>query len=263
MSTIPCPTPHCDRPRPGNRHLCGACEAELARALGDVAWLAGELDVVLSRQGSHTAGVRSAGVPLPYDPRASEAAAVLKSALVGWVRELLSWHAEEWPADDLADIAAWLLVRVERLVMHPAAEEAVGEICSAVRAAVRLVDRPVERVYAGPCGAEKDGQECPEALYARPDAVRVTCRACGAVYDVADRREQMLDSIGDLLLVAAQAAHVLTLLGEECTGERIRQWAFRGRVLAHGHDGQGRPLYRISELREQRAKTQRRERMSA
>lgn len=255
MSAIPCPTPHCDRPRPGNRHLCGACEADLARALGDVPWLAGQLDVVLSKQGSHAPAGRRTGVPLPYDPRATEAAYVLKSALVGWVRLLTDASTvlagAEAPYDHLPSIALWLLARLEELVMHHAAGEAVDEICSAVRSAIRLVDRPADLVYAGPCGNDVTVDEpCPEALYARPDAVRVTCRVCRSVYDVEDRREWMLDAVEGMLFRAADMAHVLTSLGWPCTQGQIRQWASRGRVVAHGVDGQGHPVYRVSEVRE-------------
>lgn len=256
MSAIPCPTPGCRYDRPGHRMLCGGCEADLTRALGDVPWLAEQLDITLAKQGSHAPAGRSAGVPLPYDPRATEAGFVLKSALVGWVRILVEAHPEGGPADTLPDVAVWLLARVERLAMHHDAGSAVDEIRSAVWHGIRLIDRPADLVYAGPC-------PCGTDLYARPEAPQVTCRGCGTEHRVADRREWMLAAIDDALFHAAGAAHVLTSLGEECSAERVRQWASRGRVLAHGCDGQGRPLYRISELREQRAKTQKRERMSA
>lgn len=248
--SAPCPTPSCRYDRPGHRMLCGGCEADLARALGDVPWLAVQLDVVLSKQGSHTPAGRRTGVPLPYDPRATEAAAVLKSALVGWVRELLSWHTEEWPADDLPSIAVWLLARVERLAMHHAAGEAVDVICSAVRSAIRLVDRPPDLLFAGQCGNVLDGQVCETGLYARPDAARVRCHGCDRIYDMADRRADMLDAVEGMLFRAADMAHVLTSLGWPCTQGQIRQWASRGRVVAHGVDGQAHPVYRVSEVRE-------------
>jgi hypothetical protein len=249
--------------------LCGGCEADLARALGDVPWLAAQLDVVLSKQGSHAPAGRRTGLPLPYDPRATEAAFVLKSALVGWVRILVEAHPEGRPADTLPAVALWLLARVERLAMHHAAGEAVDEICSAVRSAIRLVDRPADLVYAGPCGNDVTVDDpCPEALYARPDAVRVTCRTCRAMYDVEDRREWMLDAVEGMLFRAADMAHVLTSLGWPCTQGQIRQWASRGRVVPHGVDGQGHPVYRVSEVRERlrvvREREQaKRERMSA
>lgn len=257
--SAPCPVPSCRYDRPGNRMLCGGCEADLARALGDVPWLAAQLDITLAKQGSHASGGRSASIPLPYDPRATEAAFVLKSALVGWVRILVEAHLEDGPADNLPAIGVWLLARVERLAMHYAAGEAVDEVCSAVRAGIRLVDRPAALWYAGPCSIETSGEGCQADLYARPDAATVKCRACGTTYDVVQRRQWMLDAIDDALFHAAGLAHVLTSLGWACTAERIRQWASRGRVVAHGCDGQGRPVYRVSEVREKLADAKRRE----
>jgi hypothetical protein len=267
LSAIPCPVPWCDRPRPGDRQLCGACEADLARALGDVPWLARQLDITLAKQGSHAGGGRSASIPLPYDPRATEANYVLRSALVGWVRvqteTILAtagpvcercahpscrWitHTLTLPGDTLPSMARWLLEDAERLAMHAAAEEAVDEIVSAVRSGIRLIDRPPVLWFAGPCTAAG----CSADLYARTDAARVQCRDCGATYDVVARRQWLLDAIEDALFHAAGAAHVLTSLGWPCAAGRIRLWAHRGRLVAHGVDGQGRPVYRIGEIRE-------------
>lgn len=252
--------------------LCGGCEADLARALGDVPWLAGQLDITLARLGSKhdggtgepnddpTPAVLRIG-PLGFDAGASEAKWVLKNALVGWVRILVQTHPEDYPADTLADIAVWLLARVERLAMHHDAGSAVDEIRSAVWHGIRLIDRPADLVYAGPC-------PCGTDLYARPEAPQVTCRGCKAEYRVSDRREWMLATIDGTLFHAAAMAHVLTSLGWPCTQGQIRQWASRGRVVAHGVDGQGHPVYRVSEVRERlmvvREREQaKRERMSA
>lgn len=56
MSNIPCPVERCDRPRPGHRPMCGACEAELFRALAAVPELEVELETTRARQTSHSAG---------------------------------------------------------------------------------------------------------------------------------------------------------------------------------------------------------------
>jgi hypothetical protein len=254
--------------------VCGGCEAELKRALADVLWLAAELDTTLAKQGSKATGGRSASIPLPYDPRATEAAAVLRSALVGWVRVLAEDVADaavpygptceqcqhpscRWilwlpgpAADTMPAMARWLLAGAERLVMHAAADEAVGEICSAVRSAIRLIDLRAERGFAGPCHAIVDGRVCGASLYARADAAKVRCRQCGAEYEVGERHEWMLASREDKLLPAALAAHALTSLGWPVTGERIRQWAHRHRILAAGTDAQGKALYRVREIRQ-------------
>ena len=265
MSRTPCPVETCDRPMPGSRVICGACEADIARALDAVPGLTADLDVTLARQTSRTTAGRSAVVPLPFDPRASEAAWVLRSALAGWVRQLQDAKPEDWPADTPQDMAAWLSQRLQRLAAHPAAPEAHGEICGAVRAAQRVTDRPAERQFAGRCG-------CGRALYAKPGARTVRCRDCDAQpLDVEAQREAMLAAIADQLMTAVQVADVLTRLAAPLPADTVRHWARGGRLIAHGHDAGGHALYRVSEVREllieklkreQRAKAKR-ERMSA
>src|SRR5690606_2934282 len=99
-----------------------------------------------------------------------------------------------WPEDSCESMAAWLSARLQRLVRHPAAPEAHGEITAAVRDARRVVDRPQERRFAGYC-------DCGAALYARPGAATVRCRDCDAdPYDVDERRQAMLAAVADQLM---------------------------------------------------------------
>lgn len=256
MSHLPCPTEHCDRTRPGHLQVCGACAAELQRALADVPELAQELETTLTRQTSSGGAGSGSETPLPYDPRATEAAAVLRSALVGWVRALQEEHAEGWPADTLPDMSAWLLARHQRLIGHAAAEEAVGEICAAVRAAGRVIDRAPDSVFAGPCG------ECGQGLYVRADAATARCRnpECEELNEPVDvdvQRATMLAQIGDQLLHAAMMSATLHHIGVDVPAGTIRWWAFenldaeppvRRRLFDHGADANGRPLYRVDEV---------------
>lgn len=266
MSAVPCPIDGCDHPARSG-YPCGGCEADLRRALEAVPDLARELDTTLSRQTSRTTGGKSAQTPLPYDARASEAGWVLRSALVGWVRVLAEdvpvregpWcvrcehpscgavRYSRGPVDTCESMAAWLSAGLQRLVRHPAAPEAHGEITEAVRAAQRVTDRPAERQFAGRCPG------CGEALYAKPGAGQVRCRTegcdAGAV-EVDAQRETMLAAIADQLMTATAAADVLTHLAAPLKAELVRQWGSRGRLIAHGHDQHGHPLYRVSDVRD-------------
>lgn len=243
MSTVICPVDRCDRPRRGDQQICGACAGQLARALGDIPMLATQLDISLSRQTSNSGGGRSAETPMPYDLRASEAAYILKSTLVSWVHAISEQDNLAQPADTLEAMARWLLARHAALCGYPAAEEAVDQICAAVRNAERAIDRPAERWFAGPCSCGTD-------LYAKPGAPVVTCRDCGLTYDVADRRKWLLEASEDQLAYGALIAHALTTMGQPVTPERIRTWAARGRIIAHGTDPRGRPQYRVGDVRE-------------
>jgi hypothetical protein len=262
VANVQCPVTECDRPRRGSEHVCGACAGQLGRDLGDIPALVDQLEVTLSRQTSGGAGGGNER-PLPYDPRASEALDALRTTLVGWTRVLLDGMTRPegprcegcahpsctlidyttWPRDTLTDMARWLLRRHRSLIRHPAAQEIVEEVGDVVRAAGRVIDRPAERWYAGPC-------TCGVDLYARVGAVRVMCLACGAEHHIDQRREYLLSSLRDMLATASQAAHILTQLlgsGVVLQPRTVRNWAVRGHIIAKGTDRQGRPLYRVAE----------------
>ena len=260
MSRIPCPVDGCDLPARSGL-MCGACEAELARALASVPDVLGDLDVTLSRQTSRMGrGGHGSSAPLAFDPRASEAGYVLRSALAGWVRVLQEAQPEEWPDDTAQAMAAWLSQRLSRILKHPAAPEAHGEITAAVWRAQRVTDRPADRQFAGRCA-------CGAALYVKPGASMVQCRECEAKpVKVAEQRDAMLAAIADQLMPAHQAADILTRLAAPLPAATVRKWAERGRLIAHGHDAHGHSLYRVSDVRdllveklarEQRAKAKR------
>lgn len=255
----PCPIPDCERPAPGGQPVCGACRADLERALRAVPDLARELDLTLSKQTSKTPGGRSSVVPLPFSRRASEAAYVLRSALVGWVRDLsetapvhqgppcracghLSCLLIAGPSDDMGSMALWLLAGFERLLSHPAVDEAYGEIADAVRGAERATDRPAERQFAGRCA-------CGVALYAKPGAAVVQCRDCDAApVQVSSQLDQMRERVRDQLAHPFGASKLLARLEIKAPESTIRRWAAQGRIVAHGTDERGRCLYRIGDV---------------
>lgn len=245
MSRVPCPIDGCDHPARSG-YMCGGCQAELARALNAVPEVVAELETTLSRQTSRTtSGGRSSETALPYDARASEVLYVLRSALVGWVRQLQEAQPEQWPGDTPQGMAAWLSERLQRLVRHPAAQEAHGEIVTAVAAAQRVTDRPAERQFAGRCPS------CGEALYARPGVSVVQCRADGCKakpVEVGTQLDQMRDRIRDQLAHPTGAAALLARLEIKAPESTIRRWAAQHRILAHGTDQRGRNLYRIGDI---------------
>ncbi|GIH91965.1 hypothetical protein ACFFMN_33845 [Planobispora siamensis] len=284
MSSLPCPVPYCDRLMPAHLHVCGACEARLIRDLAAAPDLADELDVTLTRQARtgasgaradadeldlHT-GLAVRRAPLPWVEAAAEARDILKSALVGWWRELegdgigpycgacehpsCEWvHLGRTPDDSIAGIAAWLARHVARLVAHPAAEEAVDELAVAVATARHAIDRAADRIYAGPCDA------CGLDLYARPGAATVACACVDAtgrrrVYDVAARRGWMLDQVSEMIGNASWVASVSTALGYVVSPSTVRTWGGRGRLTIRGHSAplnagaDPHPLYRVGDV---------------
>lgn len=269
--SLNCPTPNCDRVMPGHLRVCRACSADLLRDLADVPSLDTHLEIAIARQsrmGDRDAGARSTETALPWDQRAREAANILRSALVGWHR-VLAEDAQavqgpicpscehpscEWidlgrtPADTLTSLARRLLRHRTRLLAHQAAAEAVDELTDAVHQARLIIDRPADKIYAGPCN------QCERDLYARPGSPVVDCGPCKLRYDVQVRREWMLTHAEEMIGTSVWVANVATGLGFKVSPSTVRMWAKRGRLGVRTYapslnaDREPHPLYRVGDV---------------
>jgi hypothetical protein len=233
--------------------LCPICEDEFARALGCVAGVLVDLDVALSRQAriGDTSGRRSAETPLPLSLAASDAAADLGAVLRAARALIEAEKALRGRAQGIADDAAWLRRRRADLLARPDAAAVVDAVLRAIAHAVRTIDRPPASWYAGVCWAPLEGPgqlQCPADLYAPAGAVAITCRACGARHDAERRRAWLLEQVEDRLAPATLLARAISGLGANVNPGRIRAWAHRGRIVAHGIDPRGRPLYRVGDV---------------
>jgi hypothetical protein len=247
----------CDRPI-HDWTFCPSCSAQLEQDLAEIPAYVDELNTALTRQTAmgERSGSKSAEKPLPYDTRASEALSVLRSTLVGWVKVAVEEDGARWPADTHEGMARLLLGRLGWLRTHPAGNEAVEEIGAAVSLSRRIIDRPADRWFAGPCS------ECSEALYARPGAAQVTCKTCSLVYDVAELQEYLRKSLEGHLATAREISGLCKhMFGEWVTTAMIRGYVHRGSVAAHGSktDTRGKtvPLYRMGDVFDAAEKAQR------
>lgn len=256
----------CDCGRPvADAYACDDCAWRLKQALGQIIGWDGpvgrvhgldvDLEIALMRLSKIGGGGKRTGtMPLMYDPRASLAHAALRSTLVGWVRvahEAYGAHgaSEAFPADTLPGMARWLLARVERIRHHEAAGEAVRDITGAVDHALRIVDRPADRWYAGICGANAaDHDWCHQDLYAAVGAAVIQCPACRSTWDVKARRDWLLRQAEDQLAHAALIAQALSALGTLATPVMISRWISEKQLQAKGIDTAGRKLYRVGDV---------------
>jgi hypothetical protein len=242
----------CGQPVP-DAFLCAPCTRDLQEALqaitgtGSQHGLATDLDLALSRQGSHSgAGVRrGCASVVPFDERAAAAARRLLAALsYAWGCVCMDDARVSQPRRDLTDLARWLLTHIRPLRQLEDAAVISARILAAVAAARRAVDLPPERLYAGPCG------HCRTPLYADPGAAWVTCHrhdpAWGALVEA--RRDWMLAQVTDVLAHAAEAVRLLGLVGVDVRPVQVSRWAARGRLPAHGTDQCSRALYRLGDL---------------
>lgn len=258
--------------------LCTRCTVDLERDLGDVTGIVNDLEISYTRQvrlGSRV-GARSVDTPVPYNAKAGVLLEQLRNSLSTWVRDVLEDNIQlagptcracahpscaatrrrQGPGDGLPAMAQWLLVRINVLRHHRQVVDLAQDISDVLEKARLLVDRPADRWYAGPC-------DCGYELWVEANASGVRCEACDTVHVVEKRREWLLAEAKDRLATASVIAAALTTFGAECTPDRIWKWAQRGRLLSHGRDGQGRPLYRVGDVDELLAtQTRRRERAS-
>lgn len=243
----PCMVDWCDRPV-GDGYVCQHCGDRLARALGDVPALWEELDITLTRQARYSepegrGGERS----LPFNLKASDVGRALSGTLNTWCRLIAEERGKDLPEDHPPTVARWMLHHVTWLRHHRAGADAVDEIVSAVNKVRWAVDRPPERIYAGPC------QDCGGDLYAKPDAAQVECRPCGVFYDVAEMVSWMRTEAQGRLVTAKEGALLLCKFGYETTRNRIDLWHFRKLIAVAGHDPEGRNLFSIDALIERAA----------
>ncbi|MGR6923107.1 hypothetical protein ACU635_53385 [[Actinomadura] parvosata] len=215
-----------------------------------------ELEVTLTGRARMSAGAlrRSSERRLPFHIAASDKAHALKHVLVSWARLVSDERGVRLPADGLVSISKWLVKHVEWLRHHPAGGEVVAEVHDAVQAVRIVIDRPPDRLYAGPCDA------CGMPLYARPGDAEVSCRHClteggeRLFYDIAARRKWMLGEIEHFVGNSARVASVLAGLGVKVSASTIRVWAKRGRLTPCSYDkpskpgGDPLPLYRVGDV---------------
>ena len=143
----------CGRPSGDQATACVTCAQKASQALLWVAeWLADDLVTATARQ-TALGGGRSGGkptkaseAPLPLDLRASEALAVLRNTLSGWVRVIADDHHGSHPTNTVKAMARWLVPVIGWARGQEYGPELIDEIQAAVGQALAAVDRPIRRV---------------------------------------------------------------------------------------------------------------------
>lgn len=264
----------CGRPA-GSSAICGDCSQKLQIALGDISSYWCDLDTVKARQTRYgdSGGGRGGEKPLPVDARflswdadGSRLQEAVKNTMGTWARTVLDERPtlngpthdtclhvscsiirrSRPPRDDVASVCRYLLGHADWIRTQHWAPEILDELTDLAGQLRRMVDRPAEKWFAGPC------DHCKRDLYAKTGAAVVECKECQVTYDVQERRGWLLDQINDQLFTAAEIARAVSWLGSDpLTPERIRTWAARKRITSHGTTlvkGRWMPTYRVSEV---------------
>jgi hypothetical protein len=241
-------TCNCGRPTRDDAYVCETCLSGLFRALGEVPWLTRELDTTIAKQraAGSSDGARSTETPMPFHIAASDARSALRQAMFTWIKfcteEKIRHRGgrDGWPLDNLPAMSRWLMCRVDGLAFSDLGFDACEEITNAIAQCRRVIDRPAERRYAGPC-------ECGRDLYHKPGAVEVKCRDCERVYVVAELNEWMRDQVLGRLVTAQEGSGLLCKFNLETSVRAIYDWDERGRVIAHAGGGR-RKLFLFDDL---------------
>ncbi|MCW2785226.1 MAG: hypothetical protein JWP74_1743 [Marmoricola sp.] len=241
----------CGKPTRDNAYVCETCLSELARALGEIPWTVEQLDISLqkARGVDYTTmgGSASSESPLPVSFPAFEALTNLRQVIVMWVRfcdeEAIRHQSPTtaFPKDTLVSMSRWLMWRIDGLALNDLGGDAVSEITRAVGRARQVIDRPAEKVYAGPC-------ECGRDLYAKPKAKMTKCKGCEREYDVEEMRDWMRTAVTGRLVTAREGSTLLGRFDLPTAQKTIDSWHDRKRILDHGCNPTGARLYLIDDL---------------
>lgn len=281
-----CTRPGCSAAMLADGTVCWTCTQAGILDLGTVADWGTELITALTRQTrigrgeNHSTGQRDEN-PLPVDLRISELHSELHHVLAAWTerirRALDLWTPRPaWPLCAAAETtlcahdscrsivndpqkATLSLADMARLLAdHPRwirRQDDAGRVLDVLdRAASRMVkalDLPLDMVGLGPC----DSDDCSEVLRSPRDQAYVTCRGCGAVYSVDQRREARLRRADGLRATPSLLAVVLSDIyaaehGIVLTRNTITQWDTRDKKLhRRGTTASGQAKYRVGDVR--------------
>lgn len=164
----------------------------------------------------------------------------ITETLQTWAGELAKYAGQAQPYQ--VPRAVWwyrALVGVEGWEQAPAC---IQELSKAISWAVRLVDRPPDRTYAGPCPA------CGQDVTAPPHSATAQC-VCGQTIDVAQAQEQMRADLEEMLLPKLWAhAAAEYIVGRKIPDKTLDTWDRRGQLLTLPAGGGRAPGWRVADI---------------
>lgn len=236
-------TCHCGRPLRDTQAICDGCTDAIGRALGQVAWLADELETTITKRRAiaNESGPRSSSEGLPWHEKAADAGRHLRVILVGWVRLCHDERVRHQsptsglPVDTLTGMARWLMWRLDGIQQHAAAVDAHHEITDAVRDCLRVIDRPPPREFVGSC-------DCGRDLYRRGGG-DARCRGCGLEWSADVLLDWMRGQVMARNVTVREGAGLLGRFGFVVPLRTVEDWAERGRLPRAGSTPEGAAVY--------------------
>jgi hypothetical protein len=211
--------------------LCFDCTRGLAGRLADVPVLLAELDNTLARMTATTTSVGSTGHPpgsVHPDMSVAAIAGLLRVSCAGWAHAL----------DRHVSTAPWkhLLKHLPDVRMQNWSVMLDRDLAMRMADGWQRVDRPEERWYAGVCGADipdaRGHALCQQVLWAKLDDSEITCRYCGTIWTVPERRDWLIRTAEDFEGNATMVASVVSYVTQKRVAPAtVRSWSFRGLLI--------------------------------
>jgi hypothetical protein len=265
----------CGRPTPDG-YACVADAVDRPRQLlAEITdMLPAALDVAhrQARHGTSTGGSGKPGSALPIDLGATARLDGVRTALTTWARHVAEERGVTVAGDGepILVAARWLADHCEWMRHREECAEFLGDVEACARIVRGIARGPADRVYLGPCGAERkhgglcaggvcfeddftdecdcwchrgEVKDCDGDVYGLPDGDTGRCWTCGAKVDQDERQKWLTAEVRQRAYRASELEHAYGL-----NSATVRKWAERGLIVAHGRDGQGRPLYLLGEV---------------
>lgn len=177
-----------------------------------------------------------------------------------------------WPQPHTRSMIAYLARHLHWATNQRWAPEMLDELLNVENRLRRLVDIPAPRWYAGRCDTpDLTGNTCGAELYATTDTGTIDCPGCGWGYDIATRRDTLLEQAADHKVTVTTAVAAL-LAWTDYDGNshtlttHIRGWHQAGRLITYHGLTETDTLYRLGDIQElliEHAQRQQQRRMRA
>lgn len=203
--------------------------------LRDFPWLSRELENVTTRQTRYTGPSerKAAETPVVFNPAASELSAEVREVFLSWVWNVCEVRGLPMPGPDgrsVAALAVWLRRHVMDLAQIEPARDAYDEIRELHQKVMRMVDRPEEQEFVGPCQSDVPGVEC-DGVYARRGADTKGCASCGVCVDVPSVMAVMREQMSRRLYTERELVQALkVVLRRTVPRQTVRRWVVDGKL---------------------------------
>ncbi|MGW9447040.1 hypothetical protein [Bacillus mobilis] len=239
-------------------------------ATGDLHGFDTDLDITIAKMDVFArsgGGGKPSEAPMLIRDEASETRRYLHGMLATWCRVMMepfpalpgptcrtcdhrSCQAIRYvrgPQDTIASMAKWLHARSRDVRTAEWGDECVEQIRYAVSEVRKCIERPAERIYAGPC------PDCGGKVYGLAGAAKAWCRQDGCDGEIEDpeaRRDEAVKravaAAPERLVTAAEAAMASRALGRQVSDRAVRKMAAEGKI--HAVPGSKPAKYRLGEI---------------